>query len=318
MTTAAAEPLWMKTLRAQARERFEGMKWPVTSEEEWRRTDVSRLGLDAYSPVAALTPACPREADPGAAPRGSSGSRRTSASRSGSDPRAAGSRACACFRWTTRWKSSRRPSTRCTRRPLAEADNRFLAWHYASLSHGALLWVPRASRSAEPFFIEFEEGGAGTMSAPHVAVLLGAGSRASVVQQIIARAAAQAGGARACSATRCVDMRLADAVGVCRSGNSRSLHRRTCTSATRAHGSGGTPRCGTSTPSSAVELGEDPRGLLPRRSRRRSLPRRRVLLRRRASTWTCAPCSATSRRRPRAGPCTRALLPAAAGPSSRG
>ena len=54
---AAAEPLWMKNLRVKARERFEGMKWPVTSEEEWRRTDVSRLGLDALAPVSALTPA---------------------------------------------------------------------------------------------------------------------------------------------------------------------------------------------------------------------------------------------------------------------
>ena len=91
---------------------------------------------------------------------------------------------------------------------LAEADNRFLAWHYGELSHGALLWVPPGVEIKEPFFVDFEEGGAaGTMSAPHLAVLLGSGARASVVQHITARPGSQGG--ILCNAV--VDMRLADA-----------------------------------------------------------------------------------------------------------
>ena len=40
---------WMQELRAKAQERFDGMSWPTTSDEEWRRTDVS--GIDALSYV---------------------------------------------------------------------------------------------------------------------------------------------------------------------------------------------------------------------------------------------------------------------------
>jgi Fe-S cluster assembly protein SufD len=208
MTPSAAEPLWMKNLRVKARVRFEGMKWPVTSEEEWRRTDVSRLGLDSYVPVPALTPACPRETEPAA----------------GAGHIRFQSNKCIEVGLAGKWRDAgvrllpldnaleefEAPLHSLYDQALAEADNRFLAWHYASLSHGALLWVPPGLEIEEPVFIEFEEDGPGTMSTPHVAVLLGAGARASVVQRVTARAGGSGG--MLCNAV--LDIRLADGAGL--------------------------------------------------------------------------------------------------------
>jgi Fe-S cluster assembly protein SufD len=208
MMPSAAEPLWMRNLRSRARERFEGMKWPTTSEEEWRRTDVSRLGLDSYAPVAALTPACPREIDPGEG----AGHIRFQANKcieAGLDAQLqeAGARLLPMDNALEEFEA---PLHTLYERALEDADNRFLAWHYASLSHGALLWVPPGLEIKEPIFIDFEENGRGTMSAPHLAVLLGAGSRASVIQRITGGKGAPGG--MLCNAA--VDVRLADAAGL--------------------------------------------------------------------------------------------------------
>ena len=206
--TAASEPLWMRTLRARAQDRFASMKWPVTSEEEWRRTDVSRLGLDSYTPVPSLTPACPRETDSGAG----AGLIRFQANKcieaglSGQWQKA-GVRLLPLDNAVEEFEA---PLHSLYEQALSDLDNRFLAWHYASLSHGALLWVPPGLEIKEPFLIELEEDGAGTMSAPHVAVLLGAGSRACVVQRISKRKGAPGG--LLCNAV--VDIRLAEAAGL--------------------------------------------------------------------------------------------------------
>jgi len=209
MMPAAAEPPWMRNLRSKARERFEDMRWPVTSEEEWRRTDVSRLGLDSYTPIPSLTPACPRETDSGA---GTSAHIRFQANKCievGCDEKwqDAGVRLLPLDNALEEFEA---PLHSLYEQALADADNRFLAWHYAWLSHGALLWVPPGLEIKEPIVIEFEEDGIGTMSAPHVAVLLGAGSRASVVQRVTARKGTPGG--MLCNAV--VDMRLADAAGL--------------------------------------------------------------------------------------------------------
>ena len=77
--------------------------------------------------------------------------------------------------------------------------------------------MPPGLEIAEPIFIDFEEDGAARMSAPHVAVLLGAGSRASVVQQVHSSRGASgdksaSGGGMLCNAV--VDIRLSDAAGL--------------------------------------------------------------------------------------------------------
>ena len=42
------EPEWMRTRRLEAFDTYEKMPLPARNDEEWRRTDVSRLKLDGY------------------------------------------------------------------------------------------------------------------------------------------------------------------------------------------------------------------------------------------------------------------------------
>lgn len=201
-------PSWMNALRERARKRFQEMAWPTTAEEEWRRTDVSRLGLDSYAPAAVSAPEPPREADAADA----AGFIRFQSATCievalAAQWRDAGVRLLPLERALQEFEA---PLHGLYEQALAEADNRFLAWHFASISHGALLWIPPGLEIREPIFLDFEESGPGTMSAPHVAILLGAGSHASVVQRISARRGAAGG--MLCNAV--VDIRLADAAGL--------------------------------------------------------------------------------------------------------
>ena len=207
MMQIVAEPVWMKTLRGQAHERFQAMAWPTPTEEEWRRTDVSRLGLDSFISGPQQKPACPRDADAGA----SAGFVRFESAR------------CAelALSPTLREKGVRLlPLDHAVeemetqmhslwQRGFETADNRFLVWHFATQNHGALLWIPPGIEIKEPFFIDFKENGNGTQSAPHIAVILGQGARASVVTRV---GAAPGGTGLLCNAM--VDLRLADASGL--------------------------------------------------------------------------------------------------------
>ena len=47
------EPDWMRRRRLDAFDAYERMPLPSRNEEEWRRTDVSKLSLDGYVPFAA-------------------------------------------------------------------------------------------------------------------------------------------------------------------------------------------------------------------------------------------------------------------------
>ncbi len=201
------EPAWMRTLRSQAMERFDGMQWPTPAEEEWRRTDVSRLGLDSYSAAPTPKAACPREGDPGTA----SGAIRFDAGQ------------CTEVALDPQWQEKgvrllpldlaleefEIPLYKLFHEAIRDADNRFLAWHYSTWSHGAFLWVPPGLEIPEPFFMEFAERGEGLFSAPHVAVVLGEGARASVVQHIGGAEAGDGPQGLLCNAA--VDMHLGDA-----------------------------------------------------------------------------------------------------------
>ncbi|HET6450642.1 MAG TPA: SufD family Fe-S cluster assembly protein [Spirochaetia bacterium] len=203
----SAEPLWMRTLRTRAREQFQSLKWPTTAEEEWRRTDLSRVPLDSFAPVKPAAPSCPADVERGAA----SGLLRFQSARcleSALDPRLyeAGVRLLPLDNALEEFEA---PLHSLYQKALAEIDNRFLAWHYAEWSHGALLWVPAGLEITEPFLIDFQEDGDGIMSAPHLAVFLGVGARASVVQRISSRGGAAGGAGLLCNAV--VDVRLGDA-----------------------------------------------------------------------------------------------------------
>ena len=180
--SSSLEPAWMGTLRASARDRFDALRWPTTSDEEWRRTDLSRLDLASYGPPAAPKAACPGEADTGAW----SGVIRFQGPRCtevGLGP-AAIDRGVRLLPLALAWEEFEAPLHRALAGAMERADNRFIPWQIALLSHGALLWVPAGVEIDAPFLIELAEQGARTASAPHIEVVLGEGARASVVQRI--------------------------------------------------------------------------------------------------------------------------------------
>lgn len=58
------EPQWMRSRRLEAYDTYATMPLPPTSQEEWRRTDVSKLQLDGYATYAAAPHTSEREALP--------------------------------------------------------------------------------------------------------------------------------------------------------------------------------------------------------------------------------------------------------------
>lgn len=187
----AGEPEWMSALRERSWDRFARMEWPTPQEEEWRRTDITGIDFSAY-------PADDGRRDDRA---GTEGARRKRA--------AAESGTAGRLRFYGPACVSAGLSASLEERgvffaPLREAmdvypdllrqvlfseidssDNRLLAWHYAFLSQGAFLYVPRFVEISDPFRLEFLESPEAKRAVfPHVFVILEEGARASVVQRI--------------------------------------------------------------------------------------------------------------------------------------
>jgi Fe-S cluster assembly protein SufD len=181
------EPAWMREMRAEAGARMEAMSWPTASDEEWRRTDVSRLDLPSFTAGPSAPAPCPREGDPGPA----AGVIRFDGGR------------CIEMALAGAWKEQGVRLVplelaleefeivlhRLFRDGLLAADNRLAAWHFAQWSHGAFVWVPAGLQLDAPLIVELAEQGAGgtgqsAVSAPHVSVVIGEGARATVVHRI--------------------------------------------------------------------------------------------------------------------------------------
>jgi len=176
------EPAWMQDQRAKAQERFDAMSWPTTSDEEWRRTDVS--GIDALSFVPA--PRADGRTAGSANAEGLAGTLRFDSGR----PVEAGmdqtwkDRGVRLMSLADALEEFEKPLSDIFDEGVDASDNRFTVWHYASWSHGAFLTVPAGLEITEPFLIDFTESGDGVLSSPHVVVVLGEGARASVIQRI--------------------------------------------------------------------------------------------------------------------------------------
>jgi Fe-S cluster assembly protein SufD len=201
-------PAWLNSLRLQARQKFEEMAWPTPSEEEWRRTDLRNVPLASYAPAKETAPACPHDEEPGTA----AGLIRFEAARCTSVglSSALQERGVRLLPLDLALEEFEAPLHTMYQTGLDEADNRFLAWHYGWQSHGALLWVPAGVEIREPFLINFQESGSGTMSSPHIVVMLGEGARASVVQRIAGMNGEDLGGL--CNPV--IDLQVANAAGL--------------------------------------------------------------------------------------------------------
>ncbi len=170
---------WLEELRARGSQLAARLPWPTTQEEEWRRTNLAGLKLEQFAPVQPDGRAPAPVVEP---PAGQAGAARFRGV------------ACVALGLASTWRqqgvlleSLTAPvpeAVAClVEDQLARADNRLAAWHLGGLSHGALLYVPPGVEVTEPVFVDLEEQGAGA-SFPHLAVVLGRGARAVVVQRL--------------------------------------------------------------------------------------------------------------------------------------
>jgi hypothetical protein len=158
----------MKSFAAEARERFMDLRWPDPSgqgpgDETWRRTDISRLDLDAIA----------------------LGETR------------GGSAGFAARPLEEKWKRAgirhlsleeamreRGDELETILREGIEGTDKPAAWHYSALSGGSLVCVPAGVEMDEPIVLDYEAGSLSRLNSPHLFVLLGRGARASVVVRL--------------------------------------------------------------------------------------------------------------------------------------
>lgn len=180
------EPDWLRAVRRAALERFGTMGWPTAQDEEFRRTDVSNYDFETW----------PFRVGGGEAavvenPVGQSGSllfegvdvvRRSLAeglaekgvivatiaeAAAGSLPSDVAEAVGAALL-----------------RGVANADNRLSLWHYATITHGAVIYVPRFVELADPFVVTMDERSDSVMRSPQIVALGGEGARFSVVERV--------------------------------------------------------------------------------------------------------------------------------------
>ena len=194
-----------EAVRRHAWRRFTGMGWPTPEEEEWRRTDLSGLDLDRYHPHVDSGPVAraratekdpleDRESRAGRIAFEGSHCLRSELRKDlrergvllapldraagASDPEGGAGAGSVAGRLN-----------RLLRDGAAGADNRLQALNYSLWSHGVFLYVPPFVEVDEPFRFDFREvsDGAcrGSLSSPHVVVLLDQGARAVIVHRTL-------------------------------------------------------------------------------------------------------------------------------------
>jgi Fe-S cluster assembly protein SufD len=182
-------PSWMADLRREALERYHSSTWPTTSEEEWRRTNLSAFTFEEYGLLSGpeygsdSTDAAPLKdasslaglvswenarvtsnyLDPTVADQGVRFGRLADAL---SDPQVA------------------EVVRGALERSLAVADNRLIYWHFAMLADSAVLYVPANVIVDRPFEVVYRYEGDELVHAPHMVVVLERGAQASVVRRL--------------------------------------------------------------------------------------------------------------------------------------
>lgn len=182
------EPEWLAEARRTAFDRFRDRSWPTREDEEFRRSDVSTYDFDEY----------PVEIAPGGAPApvenpvGQSGSLTFSGSVATRRSLAEGlaDKGVLFLSIAEAIAGSLPPAVEerlgaALQAGIANADNRLSLWHYATITHGAILYVPPFLELAEPFVVTFEESAQGLLRSPELLVVGDEGARFSVLQRVL-------------------------------------------------------------------------------------------------------------------------------------
>jgi len=181
------EPVWMTDLRTDALSRAGEMNWPTVQDEEFRRSDVGNYNFDEFAFETEADRVVPEEI-----PAGLSGSltfdggslKRSSLSGELAQKGVVFTSFQQAFagEYPEKVLSALEATLRAG---MDNADNRISVFHYAAITHGAFLYVPRFIETSEPFVVTFEESGDGLLRVPQIVVVTETGARVSVVQRVI-------------------------------------------------------------------------------------------------------------------------------------
>ncbi|MFW5695623.1 MAG: Fe-S cluster assembly protein SufD [Alkalispirochaeta sp.] len=180
-----SEPQWLREVREAAVNRFAEMEWPTSQDEEFRRTDVSMYTFDDYGfEIAAGADAEVEN------PVGHSGSMTFSNTAGLRRSMAEGlqekgvvfvSLQAAINGAVTGDLADKVKNVLL--RGLENADNRIAVWHYATMTHGAILYVPRFVELKDPFVVTFDESGDEVLRSPQIVAIADEGARFTVVHR---------------------------------------------------------------------------------------------------------------------------------------
>lgn len=190
---ALDEPAWLQEVRRTALERYRTMGWPSAQDEEFRRSDLSSYTFDSWSFESPDSVSAEVEN-----PAGLSGTLYFSGARAVRRSLAEGLKEKGVHILSFRdiaagaADSAGEAIVSAVRTALlngvAHADNRITVWHYVTLTHGAVVYVPEFVELEEPFLVSFHEDGADVLRAPQVVAAGAAGARFSVVQRVTGEA----------------------------------------------------------------------------------------------------------------------------------
>lgn len=183
--SSRTEPSWLQDVRNAALEKFRTMEWPTRQDEEFRRTDLSSYDFDAWPFECVPGPAAPVEN-----PVGLSGTltfegaqllrRSLAAELEGKGVIFAGFGEITPD--TLPDEVARRVAA-ALMKGVDNADNKLALWHYVTMTHGAVVYVPDFLELSDPFMITFGDAADKVLRSPQVVVVGGTGARFSVLHR---------------------------------------------------------------------------------------------------------------------------------------
>lgn len=182
------EPSWLLDLRKSAWERFQATPLPTLKEEEWRRTDIRGLKLDAFAPATG-------EGSGDGAPAIAAGIGADASTVLAHVNGAAASRPSAslpegvifCGLAEAVAKHPELVKRHLLTKAVGIEADAFAALHGAFWSGGAFLYIPAGVKVPEPLFHVVGLSGGGQSDFNHTLVVLEEGAEASLVQECLGR-----------------------------------------------------------------------------------------------------------------------------------
>ena len=158
------EPQWMRAVRARAIEKLATLSWPSPRDEEFRRTDTTMYPFDDFDLSRLSVERGDRSRTYAEPVDGESGRMNFRSSALTSAALSPELRRQGVELLSVGDLLSGAGDERVTKRveevllrAVENADNAIAVWHYATITHGAVIYVPRFVEVAQPFAVSFEQ-----------------------------------------------------------------------------------------------------------------------------------------------------------------